>query len=138
MDEVFKKIGELAVLLNKQQEDLDGLRAKLKEHESMMEEHSQKNKDALAAQKKDLLEEIGNHDAAVMAKIDLCKEMVDGNKIAIDHQSERLVRAIKRIDQTIEETFQQANRNMLGQVQPMRTWVQMVAEVMRMTSILDK
>lgn len=70
----------------------------------------------MATQKNELLAEIGNHDAAVMEKIDLCKELVDGNKIAIDHQSERLVRAIKRIDQTIEETFQKANNNMLEQV----------------------
>ena len=102
-----------------------------------MAQNLQKNIDAIIKQKDDVLLEIGNHDAVVMGKIDFCKEKVDGNKIAIDHQSERLVKSIKRLDATIKETFQVANNNMLEKVTPLRRYIKMVAEVMRMTSILD-
>ena len=112
MEEVCKKLGELAALVGHHRDELDGLRASLKKHEELMDEQKNKNAEALAAQKKEVLDEIGCHDAIVMKKIDFCKEMVEGNKIAIDHQSERLVRAIKRIDQSIEDSFRQANSNM--------------------------
>lgn len=137
MEEVYNKLEELQGQIDDHREELNKVYEVFNKHEETMEENKQKASDDVIAQKESVLKEIGNHDAVVMQKINFCKDMVDGNKIAIDHQSERLVKSIKRLDNTIKETFQTANNNMLDKVMPLRRYIQMVAEVMRMSSILD-